>query len=497
MAILLDLANELLLPILDYLPPIEMVSLAMSCKRINTLAQDNLTLQRQRIKKYQNVTLWGCCRHQTRPHPILLLRDICNDWRVAYYARSLVIECCGSHPTPWVTDSDRSWNETAQAAYLMPLEAEKVKSVLPKITTTVCKMLRMALRWDEAKVNNALDMTEHGARGAILGLLVVSLPTIKSVSLKGYVWRDDLWIDSLKSIIDQQNPHSGSSGASFLMDVSELNLIQQYESRSAMSWSIVPFATLPSLRVIRGASLKSYSIDNNLFADNFGLPPSPVTEIDLQRTHLTTNDIGNVLRYVQVLTRFRYDRQENIYRGAEPGEIFRALLTCASQSLESLALTSATASREPWDEDITESLRGFKVLKELHLPSNASVASKSISNWRSLATEYTPRLVDLLPASIETVRLVGEMTWKEIAPLLLGLPEGKAEYLPKLKEILFKVGRDQGEAHKQTQALAPLDQERGMVIQLNEDEAARYDGHYSGRFFFFSRSTLATQTCQL
>ena len=95
MAILLDLANEVLLPILDYLPPIEMVSFAMSCKRINTLAEDNLTLHRQRIKKYQNVTLLGCSRHQDQPHPILLLRDICTDWRVAYYARSLAIECCG------------------------------------------------------------------------------------------------------------------------------------------------------------------------------------------------------------------------------------------------------------------------------------------------------------------------------------------------------------------------------------------------------------------
>ena len=208
-------------------------------------------------------------------------------------------------------------------------------------------------------------MTEHGARGAILGLLIVSLPNIKSISFKDYLWRDDLWIDSLQSITDQQNPHSGSSGANFLTDVSELNLAQQHESRLATYWSIVPFVTLPSLRVIRGASLKYRSLDNNPFADNHGLSPSSVAEIDLQRTHLATNDIGNVLRYVQVLKRFRYDRQENIYRGAEPGEIVRALLTCASQSLESLALTGATISREPWDEDMTESLRGFKVLKEL------------------------------------------------------------------------------------------------------------------------------------
>ena len=98
MAILLDLSNELLLHILDCVTPLAIVGFATSCKRVSTLAQDELALHRQRIAKYQDVTLWGCPRHQDRPHPILLLRDTCNDWRVAYYTRSLVIRCCGMAP---------------------------------------------------------------------------------------------------------------------------------------------------------------------------------------------------------------------------------------------------------------------------------------------------------------------------------------------------------------------------------------------------------------
>ena len=136
-------------------------------------------------------------------------------------------------------------------ASLIAQDAEKVMSVLPDITIPVRKMLSMTLRWDEAKVNKVLDKTEHGARGAILGLLIVSLPAIKSISFKGHVWHDELWIDSLKSIADQQDTHSGSSEANFLMDVSELNLDDQSESYSAgMSCTIFPFVTLPSLRVI-------------------------------------------------------------------------------------------------------------------------------------------------------------------------------------------------------------------------------------------------------
>ena len=486
MAILLDLANELLLQILESLTPIEMVSLATSCKRIHTLTQDNLTLHRQRVERYQNVTLWGCLRHQDQPHPIMLLRDICNDWRIAYYTRSLVIECCGK-------TLDLRTVPVASFAQ----EYEALKSVLPEITIPVRKMLRMAFGWDEAKVTDVLHETEHGIRGAILGLLVASLPAIKSITFKRYVWRDKLWIDSLKSITDQQDPHSGSSEANFLMDVSELNLDQQDESRSFMSWSIVPFVTLPSLRVIRGASIDSYSFDSRSlfdpdsfddypFTDNHGLRPSPVTEIDLQRTSLPANDLGNVLQYVQVLKRFRYDQRRQLdfdQGGAEPGGITKALLACASHSLERLAITGATAYRSPHDKDIKGSLWNFKVLKEIHLPSNAFLTDRSYGYRRSLPTVDIPRLVDVLPASIETVRLDGGMNWEEIAALLIGLPESKAECLPKLKEILFTVVWDRGKAHKQrADAWAHLRQKQGIVLQL--DKAVESAPHYSGRFVF-------------
>ncbi len=296
MAILLDLANELLLQILESLTPIEMVSLATSCKRIHTLAQDNLTLHRQRVERYQNVTLWGCFRHQDQPHPIMLLRDICNDWRIAYYARSLAIKCCGREPL----GLGQHWSDAWRARPIAQ-DVETIKSVLPEINIPVHKMLSMAFRWDEAKLDEVFVLTEHGVRGAILGLLTVSLPAITSISFKGYVWYDALWNDSMRSIIDQQYPRSSSSKAKFLLDVSELSLDDQDEGQSVgMSCNIIPFVTLPSLRVIRGASINSDSFDNYSFAHNYGLTPSPVTEIDLQRTNLPAINLRNVLQYMQV-----------------------------------------------------------------------------------------------------------------------------------------------------------------------------------------------------
>ena len=248
MAILLDLSNELLLQILDSVTPLAIVSFATSCKRINALAQDNLALHRQRIEKYQDVTLWGCPRHQDRPHPILLLQDVCNDWRVAYYARSLVIRCCGTDPYMW----NHSWNPVIRRS-LIARDVELIKSVFPEIIIPVTKILSKAFRWDEAKINDVFRQTLGGVRGAILGLFIVLLPAIRSISFDGYRCSDSLWFDWLQSITDQQDSHSGSSEATFLMGVSELNFLDQGGSPAfGKPCSIVPFMAVPSLGVTQG-----------------------------------------------------------------------------------------------------------------------------------------------------------------------------------------------------------------------------------------------------
>ena len=189
MAMLLDLSNELLLQILNSVTPLAIVNSATSCKRIYTLAQDDLALHRQRIAKYQTVTLWGCPSHQDKPHPILFLRDVCADWKVAYYARSLVIECCGVNHYKWFS----SLLDNTQRACIVQ-DVAIIKSVFPEITIPVSQMLRKAFQWDEAKVTTVLKTTAAGVRGGILGLLMLSLPAIRSITFKDYVWSDGLWI---------------------------------------------------------------------------------------------------------------------------------------------------------------------------------------------------------------------------------------------------------------------------------------------------------------
>lgn len=94
MPAILKLANETLLQIVDNVHPDDIVNLSRSCRILNRLARDTLAQHVIRRKTYNKVTLYGCHRHQDDTHPITLIAEICKDPRIAYYPRSLNIECC-------------------------------------------------------------------------------------------------------------------------------------------------------------------------------------------------------------------------------------------------------------------------------------------------------------------------------------------------------------------------------------------------------------------
>ena len=361
-------------------------------------------------------------------------------------------------------------------------ESEVVKSVLPKITIPVYRMFSKALLWNEAKINDILDKGENGPRGAILGLLMVSLPAIRSITFNDYVWRDELWIESMKSITTQQDPHLSSPEANFLKDVSEINLYDRQTPRSVgMSCSMVPFVTVPSLRVIRGFSVRFSSFKDFGFADNHGLRPSLVTEINLQGSMLDNDHfVRDFFRYTQVLKRFTYNEEQGagFTYDRDPAKIIRCLHACASCSLESLALTGFTVYNIEAVREIVVCVRDFKVLKDIHLSLDLARIAKG--DWResdpkSPSTDDISPLVDTLPASVETVRLEGDIPWNDMAALLVGLPEGKAECLPKLKEISFRLRREL-KNKEAAEEWARRRQEHGLVLLL---DGAQW--HYFGR----------------
>ena len=303
----------------------------------------------------------------------------------------------------------------------------------------------------------------------------------------------------MKTMTHLQGSHSGSPETNFLKHLSVLIFYDGEEellfggevlpfSMEKSCSSIVPFVALPSLRMIQGYSNDLGSFKDYAFADNHGLHPSPVTDINFEDSNLEADCVdGAFLQYMQVLKRFTYNqirRHPRICGGEEPARIIQSLLARASGSLESLALTGFTAYRRPEPQDPQVSVKGFKVLKEIHF--SVDLAFIAIGDWTKSEPDTTPNnaispLVDVLPASVETVRLDGVIDWSALADLLVGLPERKAECLPRLKEIFFDLNSD-FECREDSEEWASLHQEEGIVLQL--DSPFEEAPHYEGRIIF-------------
>ena len=104
----------------------------------------------------------------------------------------------------------------------------------------------------------------------------------------------------------------------------------------------------------------------------------------------------------------------DISDGPEPGRILNEVLAYTNCSLESLAILGVNAHRSCLDENLKGSLKAFKILKTIDLPSNVLLMNNTNfpGSWlpmKALPTEDISRLVDVLPASVETVRLGGEI----------------------------------------------------------------------------------------
>lgn len=109
---LLGCPNEVLELVLTLTSPADLENLAISCQHLQSLASRELELHRQRKRRYSKVCFYGCYRHggyeeenlnaevdEVSPilvHPFQLLRDICNDFRIAFYPTTMLIRCCNA-----------------------------------------------------------------------------------------------------------------------------------------------------------------------------------------------------------------------------------------------------------------------------------------------------------------------------------------------------------------------------------------------------------------
>ena len=121
-------------------------------------------------------------------------------------------------------------------------------------------------------------------------------------------------------------------------------------------------------------------------------------------------------------------------------------------------------------DDLEYNLRCFEKLKQLEIdhtllshhdrPCLAPASGKSDQGCNC----WPQRLVDVLPASLESLKLVGSVPWKRVRAFFAGFPELKAERVPRLREIEM-----QGSAAAELR-FVHLCKKVGVVLSQNGDK---------------------------
>ena len=193
--------------------------------------------------------------------------------------------------------------------------------------------------------------------------------------------------------------------------------------------NLLEWSSLPSVRRIRGDLVQGVP-GLNVYWNTYQL--KNIEEISLANSSIDTEKILWMLAKTAVLKVFKYEfrhylRDQIIF---EPHLICQGLVTHASRTLEHLVLMpEQNASCPERYERPIDSLRGFQCLRVVEFDSAFLKIPRSAL-----------RLVDILPASIETVCF---RVWqvRTVRNSLAGMEELRSSQLPKLQDLVFHVDR--------------------------------------------------------
>lgn len=281
----------------------------------------------------------------------------------------------------------------------------------------------------------------------MLGLLLTLLPHLMSMAIVQQP--EGLFMKMLKRIVElQQPPHIHAPHALTKLtriDTTPDYSVDDFEMMPANEFDYVSqYMLLPSMRSITVSDFQGFR-----WRHNPGI--SDVREINIAHGTVDGESITNLLRGVRALERFSFSGGAYMYTFpvCQPRKIIGGLKHYAKCSLSYLRLTNIRAEMITVKLDELEyDLRGFEKLKQLHVdhrllshhnrPCMAASSGKSDQCSGKLNREcncWPQRLVDVLPASLESLKLVGPVPWKRVKAFFAGFSELKAERLPRLREI--------------------------------------------------------------
>ena len=286
----------------------------------------------------------------------------------------------------------------------------------------------------------------QGRGEAIFGLLLTLLPRLTSMAVVQQ--SEGLSTQIFKKIVEfQYSPHRLAPQAlTKLARIDTAPYYSTYDMAPAHEFDYLSqYALLPSMRTITGSHFETGVGGNaQIFQWRHNPGISAVTEINIDRSMVDGESITNLLRGVRALENFSFSFGGHMPTRVvyQPRKIIRGLELYAKCSLSYLRLTGTPIGMETMQvDDLKYDLQVFAKLKQLQIdhtllshhdrPCSAPRKEKPDQDCNC----WPQRLVDVLPASLESLKLVGCVPWKRVRAFFAGFPELKAERLPRLREI--------------------------------------------------------------
>ena len=271
------------------------------------------------------------------------------------------------------------------------------------------------------QVESWIEELLDGDEGAVLSLIVMRLPNLKSLNISRMGGSGFHILTTILHIAQSQDTDSLSR----LMDV-ELS-----RTSFAVTGWVQAFSALPSVEAIEvSGHCDEHDWD---FADfqsvsqnpRIALPskPSAVTHLSLENCAITTERMCRTLHGLQALKSFDYLGAVGSMEILEPQKMVSALLANARHSLQTLCLASRGDQISG-----TVNLADFEVLKKVNIESELLSSDTGRINF-----------IESLPPAVEEIRLYRLRSCRWVEDDISQMVMHKAERLPNLKELTIEL----------------------------------------------------------
>ncbi|KAL8871327.1 MAG: hypothetical protein Q9174_002816 [Haloplaca sp. 1 TL-2023] len=424
---LLSLPNEIISHIIDTVGMYDTWSLAQTSSAFYHLSRGALRKHGRYKDKYSTIRLGSSYRKDDGSmfeaiHPLVFLQQIVREPSIADYVSDLRLSRCRGVPDESDLEGDG---------------LEREHAVIARIEAELAVLVAKCPWYVDWEALIRLDNQPHH-----LALLLTLLPNLRSMSMRGcgimLPITEMIW-DIAEANCDYSSPRCGKA-LSRLTKISVDHWDTEYGQHFR---NFESFLALPSMRSLYGHMIYGQGIWDSaehpvvLHRPFDAIRKSEINEIKILYSAVDSKCFAGMIRPIQNLKSFTYEHGGAIIGDAvyECSGIMAILRDSCRHSLEHLDLTCDMGYNE--EEQFVGSLKDFHLLRTVRLNAVAFCDDDQSGPTRRDDGGLVIRMAEFLPASIQTLTLVGWLSDNGPVEILGGLAdEGHA--LPELKQIFLE-----------------------------------------------------------